>query len=271
MMTRLAPLPLWPESVPGALGSADQDIPTLTAYLPDPEIATGAAMVIFPGGAYQGLAIHEGDGYAEWLGEQGIAGLVVKYRLGSHGYRHPIMWQDAARAVRLTRTLAGEWNLDPARIGIMGSSAGGHLAATLATHFDDGDPTAADLVDREGCRPALAVLCYPVITMGENTHQGSRTNLLGDAPTEEWIHHLSNERQVTAETPPCFLWHTWEDSGVKVENSLEFAAALRRHGVRFELHVYERGEHGIGIGSPDDPHRWTADCLGWLQERGFAR
>ncbi|HEY5792332.1 MAG TPA: alpha/beta hydrolase [Chthoniobacterales bacterium] len=271
MTTCLAPLPLWPESAPGALGTDEKDIPTLAPYLPEPEIATGAAMVVFPGGGYGMLADHEGEGYAKWLARHGIAALVVKYRLGSHGYRHPVMLNDAARAVRLARALAGEWDINPGRIGVIGSSAGGHLVSTLATKFDLGNPASPDPVERESARPDLAVLCYPVITMGVHTHHGSKTHLLGAAPSDESVALLSSERQVTPGTPPCFVWHTWEDGAVVVENSLGFAAALREKGVRFELHVYERGGHGLGLGSPENPHRWTADCLAWLRERGFAR
>ena len=271
MASPLPTLPLWPDAVPGALGTEANDIPTLTPYLPDPEIASGAEIVVFPGGGYGGLAGHEGDGYAQWLVAQGIAALVVKYRLGSHGYRHPIMLQDAARAVRLTRALAGEWNLDPTRIGVMGSSAGGHLVSTIVTQFSDGNPEAADLIERESSRPDLGVLCYPVISMGKLTHQGSKANLLGENPPEELVQALSSELRVTAQTPPCFVWHTWEDGAVVVENAMLFAAALRENGVRFELHIYELGGHGIGIGSPHNPHRWTADLLAWLQEREFAK
>lgn len=205
-------IPLWPDPAPGALGTAEQDIPNLTPYLPDGAGAPGAAIVICPGGGYGGLAKHEGEGYALWLNEHGIAGLVVKYRLGSHGYRHPVMLGDAARAVRLVRAKASEWKLDPHRVGIMGSSAGGHLASTLLTHFDTGQAEAADPVDRQSSRPDLGILCYPVISMGPLTHQGSKKNLLGDAPSPALIDLLSNERQVTPQTPPCFVWHTWEDT-----------------------------------------------------------
>lgn len=271
MATPLSPIPLWPEGAPGARGAHENDIPTLTPYWPSPDIASGAAMVVFPGGGYGGLSSHEGDGYAQWLCERGIAALVIKYRLGSHGYRHPIMLNDAARAVRLTRALAGEWNLDPARIGVMGSSAGGHLVSTIVTQFTDGNPDASDFIERESSRPDLGVLCYPVITMGANTHLGSKGNLLGENPPDELVGKLSSELQVTANTPPCFVWHTWEDGSVVVENSMAFAAALREKGVRFELHVYEKGGHGIGIGSPDSPHRWTADLLAWLHEQDFAK
>lgn len=265
----LAPLPLWPEGAPGALGDKDDDKPTLTAFLPAPGKATGAAIVICPGGGYGMLAPHEGPGYAGWLAENGIAGIVLKYRLGSKGYRHPAMLSDAARAVRLTRSKADEWKIDAKRVGIMGSSAGGHLASTLLTHFDAGKADATDPVERLSSRPDLGILCYAVISMGPNTHGGSRKKLLGDSPSPELVELLSNEKQVTRETPPCFIWHTWEDSVVKVENSLDFAAALRKNGVPFDLHVYQRGGHGMGLGGGQHP--WVADCLFWLQAQGFAK
>lgn len=273
----LAPLPLWPDGAPGAKGKEDADIPTITAYLPAAKAAKGtpagtgenlAAVVIFPGGGYGGLADHEGKAYALWLNEHGIAGLVVKYRLGSRGYRHPIMLQDAARAVRLTRAKAAEWKIDPQRVGVIGSSAGGHLASTLLTHFDAGNKEAADPVERFSSRPDLGILCYAVITMGENTHEGTRENLLGKNPAPELIDSLSNEKQATPQTPPCFIWHTWEDDAVKVENSLNFALALRKAGVPFDLHVYEKGGHGLGLGNG---HPWTTDCLFWLKVQGFTK
>lgn len=267
---------LWPEGAPGALGKADKDIPTLTPYLPAPEQASGAAIVICPGGGYGGLAGHEGADYARWLNEQGIAGFVLKYRLGPGGYRHPAMLQDAARAVRTVRARGGEWKLDGQRVGIMGSSAGGHLASTLLTHFDAGKPDAADPIERQSSRPDLGILCYPVISMAtEFTHQGSKRNLLGPEPSPELAREVSSELQVTKTTPPCFVWHTWEDKGVPVENSLLFADALRKQGVPFDLHVYERGGHGLGLGTrewnPEKRHPWTRDCAFWLKERGFAR
>jgi acetyl esterase/lipase len=241
----------------------------------DPTNATGAALVLCPGGGYAHLADHEGAVYARWLNESGITAFVLKYRLGSAGYRHPVMLQDAARAVRLVRAKAAEWHVDPHRVGIVGSSAGGHLAATLMTHFDAGQPGAADVIERESCRPDLGILCYPVITMGKDTHQGSKKNLLGTDPSPALVELLSKELQVTSTTPPCFIWHTWEDKTVPVENSLLFAEALRRAGVRFELHIYEKGGHGMGLGSRDgNPKRrlpWTADCLVWLRQRGYAR
>ncbi len=270
----LEPVLLWPNGAPGALGDKDDDKPTLTAFLPDADKATGAAMLICPGGGYGGLAPHEGAGYAEWLAENGVAGLVLKYRLGSKGYRHPAILNDAARAVRLARSKAAEWKIDPKRVGIMGSSAGGHLASTLLTHFDAGKPGDADPIERESSRPDIGILCYAVITMGPNTHAGSKKNLLGENPSPELVELLSNEKQVTKETPPCFIWHTYEDAGVKVENSLEFAAALRRAGVPFDLHVYQKGGHGMGLGGgrAGGPHHpWAADCLFWLKAQGFVK
>lgn len=270
----LEPIPLWPKGAPGALGKSDDDIPTLTAYLPPPEKASGAAMVICPGGGYGGLAPHEGAGYAEWLAQQGVAGLVLKYRLGSKGYRHPAMLNDAARAVRLTRSKVSEWKIDPKRVGIMGSSAGGHLASTLLTHFDSGKPEDPDPIERFSSRPDVGVLCYAVITMGAATHGGSKRNLLGDNPAADLLEQLSNEKQVTKQTPPCFIWHTWEDKAVKVENALEFALALQRQKVPCDLHVYEKGAHGMGLGggrAGGPMHPWTYDCLFWLKAQGFVR
>ena len=269
-----SPVPLWPAGkVPEARGvNPDNDVPTLTPYLPAPEKASGASMVICPGGGYGSLAGHEGEAYARWLNEYGVAGFVLKYRLGSHGYRHPAMMHDAQRAIRLVRAHAAEWKLDPARIGIIGSSAGGHLAATVLTHFDTGKPDAPDPIERQSCRPDLGVLCYAVITMGKDTEGGTRGNLLGSDPAPDLVNDLSNEKQVRADTPPCFIWHTWEDQIVKVENALTFAEALRAKGVHYELHIYEKGGHGMGLGGGNAPggyHRWTADLLAWLGERGW--
>ena len=267
-------LALWPDGAPGALGKAERDIPTLTPYLPDAGKATGAAMVICPGGGYGGLAEHEGRDYALFLNQHGVTAFVLKYRLGSAGYRHPCMLQDAARAVRTVRARINEWKVDPKRVGIMGSSAGGHLASTLLTHFDAGQPEATDPVERQSSRPDLGVLCYAVITMGSRTHGGSRANLLGNDPAPELIKLLSNELQVAPQTPPCFIWHTWEDNAVKVENSFDFAVALRRHGVPFDLHIYEKGQHGIGLADQPpfaNPHPWARDLVFWLKTRDFVR
>jgi len=272
MSSSLSPIRLWPGDAPGALGSAPHDIPVLTPYLPSPELATGGAMLILPGGGYGHLAPHEGEDYALFLNTLGIAGFVLQYRLGTHGYRHPAMLQDASRAMRLLRTQAVEWNLDQEKIGVMGSSAGGHLAATLLTHYEAGDEAAADPVERESSRPALGVLCYAVISLGEHGHEGSRRNLLGENPSAELVALLSNELHVNADTPPCFLWHTWEDKGVKLENSLDFVAALQRHDVPFDFHVYQKGRHGIGLlDKPpfENVHPWARDLEFWLREQQF--
>jgi acetyl esterase/lipase len=269
-------IPLWSEGAPGALGKEEKDIPTLTPYLPQTEKASGAAMVICPGGGYGALAPHEGNDYALFLTQHGITAFVLKYRLGGKngGYRHPIMMRDAARAIRLVRARAAEWKIEPQRVGIMGSSAGGHLASTVLTHFDSGQLDAEDPVERESSRPSLGVLCYAVISMGPFTHQGSKDNLLGKDPSPELIKLLSNELQVTRETPPCFIWHTWEDKAVKVENALEFAAALQKAGVPFDLHVYQQGRHGIGLADKPpfaNAHPWSRDLIFWLKTQGFAK
>ena len=267
-----APIPLWPGGAPGALGATSNDIPTLTLYLPDTTNATGAAMVICPGGGYRHLAPHEGKNYALWLNQHGVVCFVLKYRLGSSGYRHPAMLEDAARAMRLVRARAADWKIDPQRVGIMGSSAGGHLASTLMTHFDLGNTNAADPIERQSSRPDIGILCYPFITMGEYAHQDSKINLLGAHPPPELVKLLSNELQVTANTPPCFIWQTFEDKTVSVENSLLFAEALRKNHVPFDLHIYQKGKHGLGL---DDnppfahPHPWAGDCLFWLKQQGF--
>ena len=179
------PIPLWPAGAPGALGSSTNDIPTLTPYFPDATNSTGTAMVICPGGGYAHLAAHEGKDYALWLNQHGVTCFVLKYRLGSSGYHHPAMLNDAARAVRWVRAHADDYKINPQRVGIMGSSAGGHLAATLLTHFDAGDTNSADVIERQSSRPDLGILCYPVISMGEFTHKGSKDNLLGKNPSPE--------------------------------------------------------------------------------------
>lgn len=264
------PLPLWPAgSVPGSRGTNDVDIPTLTPYPAARTSAAQPAMVILPGGGYGALASHEGRDYAQFLNREGVHGFVVKYRLGSHGYRHPSMLQDAARAVRWVRSHAAELGVDPNRIGIMGSSAGGHLASTLLTHHDAGNAQATDPVERVSSRPDLGVLCYAVISMGPFSHAGSRRNLLGDNPSPELIEDLSNENRVSKTTPPVFLWSLRDDGAVPIENSMNFALACRRLQVPFELHLYEGKPHGIGLGAKppafENPHPWTADLLAWLK------
>lgn len=268
--------PLWPDGAPGALGKEAKDIPTLTVFLPEPSKASGAAMVICPGGGYGHLADHEGSHYARWFNEQGIAGFVLKYRLGSSGYRHPAMLQDAARAMRTVRARAEEWKLDPNRMGLIGSSAGGHLASTLMTHWDLGNTNSPDAVEKQSSRPDLAILCYAVISMSQDfTHKGSRANLLGTNPPPELQKDLSAELQVQSNTPPCFIWSTADDQTVPVENSLELALALRRAKVPFDLHIYASGPHGLGLGNKNFDkfsfHPWTTDCEVWLKQKGFAK
>jgi acetyl esterase/lipase len=259
---------LWETSAPGALGSAPEDIPTLTPFIPK-ERANGAAIIVCPGGGYTRLADHEGRPVAEWLNTLGITAFVLRYRLGPK-YHHPAPLLDAARAVRLVRSRAAEWKLDPKRIGVLGFSAGGHVASTIGTHFDAGQANSTDAIERVSSRPDLLVLIYPVITMGEFTHAGSKKQLLGDNPTPDMIRLLSNEAQVTKETPPTFLVHTANDAGVPVENSLNFAEALRKAGVAFEMHIYERGRHGFGMGGSDPIlSTWPARCADWLKLNGF--
>ncbi|HMP41380.1 MAG TPA: alpha/beta hydrolase [Roseiflexaceae bacterium] len=269
-MTPTWAIPLWPGAAPGALGRHAHDRPSITPYLPAQP--TGAALLICPGGGYRSLAAHEGHDYALWLTSLGITCFVLRYRLGSDGYRHPCMQQDVTRAMRLVRASAAHWQIDPARIGVIGSSAGGHLAATLLTHCDHGDLHAADPIERASSRPDLGILCYPVISLGSIAHQGSRQNLLGDAPSNAQIAALSLELHVASHTPPCFLWHTWADEKVGVAHSLLFATALQQHGVPFELHIYQHGHHGIGLGDVAPftrPHPWLAALQAWLRIRHF--
>jgi acetyl esterase/lipase len=273
-------LPLWDEDAPGALGTEEADIPTITVYKAVPEIATGAAIVICPGGGYGALAMdHEGHQVARWLNSVGITGVILKYRLGSSGYRHPIMLNDAQRAIRTVRARSEEWGIDPDRVGVLGFSAGGHLASTVGTHFDDGDPDAADPIDRQSSRPDVMILGYPVIALAtEYAHGGSRRNLLGDDPPADLVESLSNERMVTPETPPTFIVQTNEDTAVPAENSLLFVLALRKAGVPVEYHQFEAGRHGLGLGNglpdrgigPDEAFSaWPGLCENWLKRRGF--
>ena len=268
-------IPLWSNGAPGALGASSNDIPTLTPYLADPTNATGAAMVICPGGGYQHLAAHEGNDYALWLNQHGVTCFVLKYRLGADGYHYPAEFQDGARAMRWVRAHAGDYKIDPKRVGMMGSSAGGHLTSMVMTHFDSGDTNSADLIERQSSRPDIGILCYPVITMGEFAHGGSKKFLLGTNPPPELVTKLSSELQVTTNTPPCFIWTTSEDKTVPPENTLMFAAALRKNHVPFDLHIYEKGGHGMGLGNKNVPtaplHPWTGDCLFWLKVQGFVK
>lgn len=267
-----APIVLWENGAPNAVGNQPQDVPTITPFPAPKDRATGAAVLVLPGGGYSRLSdVKEGSSVAEWLNSLGISAFVLKYRLGPR-YNQPNQLLDAARALRTIRARAKEWNLDEKRLGILGFSAGGHLASTLATHFDAGKPDAADAIERVSSRPDLHILIYPVITMGDLTHAGSKKNLLGENPSADLIRLYSNELQVTPETPPAFLVHTTTDTAVPVENSLQYAAALRRAKVPFELHIYERGPHGFGL-APNDPvlATWAARCADWLGVQGFTK
>ena len=262
------PIALWPEGVPGAHGHAAADIPSILPWLSPREKATGAGLLVCPGGGYNGLAPHEGEGYAQFFRENGISAFVLNYRLRSGGYGYPEIFLDVARAMRYLRAHAAEWGID--RIGIIGSSAGGHLASMLLTHFDAGKSGDADPIEHQSSRPDFGILCYPVISMTDrHSHGGSRDNLLGPNPAADLAKYVSSELQVTADTPPCFLFHTWEDTLVLPENSILFANALRKHGIRFDLHIYEAGGHGMGLGSDWYKtaflHPWTRDCLYWLK------
>lgn len=269
---------LWEGDAPGALGKADHDIPTLTPYLPPADKASGTAIVICPGGGYGGLAGHEGEGYANYLSEKGVACFVLKYRLGSKGYRHPVMLHDVQRALRTVRANAAKWGVDPKRIGVMGSSAGGHLATTAVTHFDAGKPDSTDEVDKVSCRPDFGVICYGVISMEDGvTHGGSKNNLLGKEPDPKVVESLSNDKQVTKETPPCFVWSTGEDTAVLPENSFRFVQSLRANKVPFDFHIYQKGGHGIGLSSgrngvpKDDVHPWGKDLVFWMQQNQWVK
>ena len=261
---------LWSSGAPWAVGYGEGDKPSLTTYLPASG-GNGTSVIVCPGGGYRTLAMdHEGHDVARWLNSLGVAAFVLRYRLGPR-YHHPIQLGDAQRAIRTVRSRAAAIGLDPARVGIMGFSAGGHLASTAATHFDAGDPGATDPIDRAGSRPDFAILGYPVISFTtEYTHRGSKQNLLGDNPDPARVNLLSNELQVSAQTPPAFLVHTSDDSSVPPENSVLFYMALRKHKVPAEMHIYEKGPHGVGLAATDATlGTWTHRLADWLRTRGL--
>ncbi len=265
-------MPLWPAGAPGAQGSLPEDTPSIQYYPAPAEKATGAAVVVCPGGGYRNLAAHEGHDIAVWLNGLGVTAVVLKYRLGPK-YHHPSMLQDVQRAIRTARSRASEWKIDPARIGVMGFSAGGHLASTAATHFDAGNPQSSDPIERVSSRPDVAILCYPVITLTDPfAHAGSRRNLLGDTPDPALVELLSNEKQVTAQTPTTFIFFTEDDKAVPLENGLLFAAALRKAKVPYEFHIYETGRHGVGL-AKDNPvlSTWPKLLENWLRTKGFVK
>jgi acetyl esterase/lipase len=265
-------IPLWSAGAPGAVGTAPVDQPEITPYLPPAGRANGTAVVIFPGGGYQHLSMEkEGSDVANWLAGNGVTAFVVRYRLGPT-YHHPVELSDAKRAIRTVRARATEWKIDPARIGIIGFSAGGHLASTLGTHFDVGAGGSGDQVERVSSRPDFMMLLYPVITMRADsvTHRGSRLNLLGENPDPALERVLSNETQVTPETPPTFLVHSSDDKTVPVQNSVLFYQALRKNGVQAEMHIFEYGGHGFGL-APTDPvlGAWTTTAEAWMRRHGW--
>jgi acetyl esterase/lipase len=267
-------LPLWEGPAPESHGSGSADTPRLYVYLPENAKGPVPAIVIMPGGGYGGLAYgHEGTNEAEWFQKRGVAAFVLFYRLPLNGYRHPVPLMDARRAVRAVRSRAAEWKIDPDKIAIMGFSAGGHLASTLATHFDAGSELAKDPVDRISSRPDFAVLVYPVITLKTPgvTHEGSKENLLGQNPDPALVENLSNETQVTPHTPPTMLVHSLDDTSVPIENSRLMLAALRKAGVPSDLQEHPTGGHGFGYGDPDTnaPAGWLDQAYAWLKERGF--
>lgn len=264
------PILLWPEGAPGALGTTDLDKPTLTAYLPA-QNPTRTGIVICPGGGYQMLATDlEGTQVAHWLNARGVAAFVLKYRLGPR-YHYPAPLLDAQRAIRYVRAHAADDGLDPDHIGIWGFSAGGHLASTAGTHFDGGNPNAQDAIERVGSRPDFMVLAYPVISMQPGiTHNGSLRMLLGEQPNPMLENELSNETQVTSQTPPTFLFSTTNDSAVPVMNSVLFYEALLRAGVPAEIHIFEQGHHGsgLGVGNPQ-LSMWPVLLQNWLHLNGW--
>jgi acetyl esterase/lipase len=265
---------LWPAGAPDAKGDRPEDKPQITVWPAPQDKTVGTAIVVCPGGGYGHLAMdHEGRQIAEWLNSLGVTAAVLEYRHRAKGYGHPAPMQDVQRAIRTVRANAEKWSVNPKHVGVLGFSAGGHLASTAATHFDRGNAQSDDPIERQNCRPDFAVLCYPVIALGESyTHTGSQRNLLGENADPQLIASLSNEKQVTSETPPTFLWHTTEDKAVPPENSVQFYLALRRAGVPAELHVFEHGGHGLGL-AKDVPavSLWPKLCEEWLRGRGFVK
>lgn len=263
-----AKLLLWPDTAPTVDGAREKTDASISVFLPPKERATGAALVICPGGGYRGKVLtHEGSYIAEWLNGHGIAGLVLDYRLPQG--RHGVPLADAQRAIRLARANAAAWGLQPNRIGIIGFSAGGHLASTAGTHFDAGDPKAADAVERLSCRPDFMVLVYPVIRLDGQGHKGTCTNLLGPDPKPELVALYSNERQVTDQTPPAYLAHAQDDKVVPPVNSACFRDALKAHHIPVEYLELPSGGHGLSGYKGPMWDAWQKGSLEWLARQGF--
>jgi len=276
---------LWPKTIPGSIqnSSYKEEIgkgyhiskvsePTLTVFKPTKEKANGTSVIICPGGGYAILAFdHEGYKVAKWLNELGITAFILKYRLPSDLIMQnksigPL--QDAQKAIRLVRRNAKKWNLNPDKIGIMGFSAGGHLASTLSTHFNEKVYAAIDSIS---ARPDFSLLIYPVISMNSKiTHQGSKNNLLGENPNEEIVLHFSNELMIDKNTPPTFLVHAVDDKVVPIENSIQYLLSLRKYSIPAELHLYQKGGHGFGMNSSKNTESsWTKACELWMQMNAF--
>ena len=246
--------------------------PVLTVYPPEDE-SSRAAVVVFPGGGYRGQAIDkEGHDIARWLARRGVLAVVVPYRCGGGVHQHPVPLSDAQRAVQLVRSRSDEWDIDPDKIGVMGFSAGGHLAATAATQWLEGETTSDEWLRHLSSRPDFAVLVYPVISMREGvTHGGSRLNLLGDSPSEELVANMSADERITADTPPTLIIHSVDDKVVPVENAQRFYDSCRRHGVPCEMHLYETGGHGYGMKIKEGTvANWPDVLEDWMVARGLA-
>jgi acetyl esterase/lipase len=267
---------LWPNGAPSSVGAPAANQPSLEAHLPPADKATGTAVIVCPGGGYGHLALdHEGKQIADWLTARGVAAFILRYRIAVPGQRpaplHPAPMLDVQRAIRSVRAKAKDYGIQPDRIGVWGFSAGGHLASTAATHFDAGQPDDPDPINRVICRPDFAILAYPVISMDARvTHGGSRRNLLGPEPDARLVELMSNDKQVTRETPPTFLFHTDDDQAVPARNAALFYEALTRNAVPAEMHVYAHGRHGVGL-APADPvlGTWPQRLEAWLKGQGL--
>jgi acetyl esterase/lipase len=263
---------LWKDRAPRSTGDKDADIPTITAYLADPAKANGAAVVICPGGGYSGLTMtYEGVDVAKWFNQHGVSAFVLKYRISPYGQPAPLL--DGQRAIRLVRLNAKAWGIDYKRIGIMGFSAGGHVASSVGTHWDKYVPGSDDPVLGQSCRPDFMILVYPVITMKDKiTHPGSRKVLLGDHPPQKLINLYCNEEQVKDDTPPTFIVASKTDDIVPVKNSELFAAALKSHKVPYEFLELPTGGHGYGMATNDPKLSiWTDKCLEWMDKQGLMK
>ena len=267
-----AAVPLWGGAPPGAQGSAPADIPTLTTYLPSSN-PTKTGVIVAPGGGYAHLALdHEGAQVAQWLNAHGVAAFVLTYRLGPK-YHHPVELGDAQRAIRTVRATAEKDGIAIDHIGMMGFSAGGHLASTAGTHFDAGNASSTDPIEKVSSRPDFLILGYPVISLRPAVgHVGSAKNLLGDNPDPALVTLLSNDEQVTPQTPPSFIWSTTDDATVPVMNSVLFYSALVKNKVPAELHIFRHGKHGLGLAQGDiDIKVWPDLLLHWMAANGWAQ